>query len=151
MIFEMYVNERIGARAIGVRLNERGLRTKAGKPFNAEAVLTVLRNRVYLGEVYFRGTWYRADNHHSPLVDADLFEQAQQILIARSGLLTCGFPDLIPLDAGIAPWEVARAERLDGGKVRNVAAFEADGQSAQGHPEGSDIRIAIKRVTGASA
>ena len=62
---------------------ERGLRTKAGNPWNAEAVLTVLRNRVYLGEIYFRGTWYRAEKHHEPLVDADVFEQAQQILIAR--------------------------------------------------------------------
>jgi hypothetical protein len=68
MIFDLCVNERLGARAIGVRLNERGLRTKAGKPWNTEAVLTVLRNRVYLGEVYFRGTWYRAENHHPPLV-----------------------------------------------------------------------------------
>ncbi len=50
MIFNMYVRERLGARAVGTRLNERGLRTKAGNPWNAEAVLTVLRNRVYLGE-----------------------------------------------------------------------------------------------------
>jgi len=83
MIFNMYVRERLGARAVGTRLNERGLRTKAGNPWNAEAVLTVLRNRVYLGEIYFRGTWYRAEKHHTPLVDADVFEQAQQILIAR--------------------------------------------------------------------
>jgi len=83
MIFDMYVRERLGARAVGTRLNERGLRTKAGNRWNAEAVLTVLRNRVYLGEIYFRGTWYRAEKHHTPLVDADVFEQAQQILIAR--------------------------------------------------------------------
>ena len=64
-------------------LNERGHRTKAGKRWSTDAVLTVLRNRVYLGEIYFRGTWYRADQHHPALVDADLFEQAQQLLVAR--------------------------------------------------------------------
>jgi site-specific DNA recombinase len=84
LIFDLYVRERLGARAVGAKLNERGLRTKTGKPWNADAVLTVLRNRVYLGEVYFRGTWYRAEDHHQPLIDADTFEQAQQILIARS-------------------------------------------------------------------
>jgi site-specific DNA recombinase len=83
LVFDMYVNQRLGARAIGGQLNERGHRTKAGKPFNADAILTMLRNRVYIGEIYFRGTWYRAEKNHQPLVDADLFERAQQILIAR--------------------------------------------------------------------
>jgi site-specific DNA recombinase len=82
-IFTLYTRDRLGARAIGNLLTERGLRTKAGKPWNVQAVLTVLRNRVYLGEVYFRGTWYRAEHHHQPLVDPDVFEQAQQILTAR--------------------------------------------------------------------
>ncbi len=46
-------------------------------------MLTVLRPRAYLGEVYFRGTWYRAEHHHPPLVAPDVFEHAQQIMIAR--------------------------------------------------------------------
>jgi site-specific DNA recombinase len=82
-VFDLYVNHRLGARSLAGRLNQNGHRTKAGKPFNADAGPTILRNRVYLGEVYFRGTWYRAEGHHKPLVDPDLFEQAQQILIAR--------------------------------------------------------------------
>lgn len=82
LIFDLYVRERLGARGVANVLNERGYRTKAGTPWSTDAVLTVLRNRVYLGEIYFRGTWYRADQHHPGLVDADLFEQAHQILIA---------------------------------------------------------------------
>ncbi|MGH3715474.1 MAG: recombinase family protein, partial [Micromonosporaceae bacterium] len=83
MIFDLYVQDRIGAKAIATRLNNRGLRTKAGKPWSAQSVLVVLRNRVYLGEVYFRETWYRAEQHHEPVVDPEVFEQAQQLLIAR--------------------------------------------------------------------
>jgi hypothetical protein len=79
---ELYVNDRLGAKAIATRLNEQGHCNK-GKPYHADSVLNMLRSRTYLGEVYFRGTWYRAENHHEPLVDPDLFEQAQQILIAR--------------------------------------------------------------------
>lgn len=79
---ELYVNDRLGAKAIATRLNEQGHRNK-GKPYHADSVLNMLRSRTYLGEVYFRGTWYRAETHHQPLVDPDLFEQAQQILIAR--------------------------------------------------------------------
>lgn len=73
----------IGARAIAVDLNAKGFRTKYGKPWSAQSVLVVLRNRVYLGEVYFRGTWYKADHHHPAIIDAATFEQAEQIMIAR--------------------------------------------------------------------
>lgn len=42
----------------------------------------MLRNRSYLGEVYFRGTFHPAP--HPPLVDAEIFDKAQQILNDRS-------------------------------------------------------------------
>ncbi|HEV8557662.1 MAG TPA: recombinase family protein, partial [Actinophytocola sp.] len=83
LIFDMYVTGRHGAKALAGELNQRGHRTRYGKPWSAQSVLTVLRNRAYLGEVYFRGTWYRAEHHHPPLVEPDVFEQAQQIMIAR--------------------------------------------------------------------
>jgi DNA invertase Pin-like site-specific DNA recombinase len=83
LIFNLYVSGRHGTKALAGELNRRGHRTRHGKPWSAQAVLTVLRNRAYLGEVYFRGTWYRAEHHHPPLVEPDIFEQAQQIMIAR--------------------------------------------------------------------
>lgn len=46
------------------------------------AVLGMLRNRTYLGEVSFQGTHYPAP--HEPLVDKDLFERVQEILGERS-------------------------------------------------------------------
>jgi site-specific DNA recombinase len=82
-IFDLYVRRRIGARSVATELNRRGHRTTHDNPWNTHAVLTVLRNRVYLGEIYYRGTWYRVEDHHPALIDAELFEQAQQIMIAR--------------------------------------------------------------------
>ena len=58
VIFDLYLRRRLGAKAVAGRLNERGHRTKYGRPWNHMAVLTVLRNRTYLGEVFFRDTWH---------------------------------------------------------------------------------------------
>lgn len=84
-IFDLYARKRLGAAAIGTLLSDRGHRTQTGKPWNTRAVLTVLRNRVYLGEIYYRGIWNTgtAGPFHPPLVDPDLFQQAHQILEAR--------------------------------------------------------------------
>ncbi len=81
-IFDLYTRRKLGARAIANWLNEHGHRTKAGRPWSHVAVLTVLRNRSYLGEVYFRGTFHPAP--HPPLIDAETFDKAQQILGDRS-------------------------------------------------------------------
>jgi site-specific DNA recombinase len=80
-MFDMYARQRIGAQGIANWLNESGHRTQRGKPWGHTAVLTVLRNRTYLGEVFFRGTWHPSP--HPPLVDVDLFEKAQEVLAER--------------------------------------------------------------------
>jgi hypothetical protein len=54
---------------------------KQDKPFNAPAVLTILRNRPYLGEIYVRGRHYPAP--HQPLIDLALPQRAQEILAER--------------------------------------------------------------------
>jgi site-specific DNA recombinase len=80
-IFERYAERLKGSAALAKWLSERGYRTKNDRPFNPQAVLTILRNRAYLGEINYRGTSYPAP--HDPLVDADLFERAQAILRER--------------------------------------------------------------------
>ena len=81
-VFERYAGRLEGSAAIAAWLSERGYRTKRGKPFNPTAVLTILRNRAYVGEIYFRGRHYPAP--HEPLVEPELFERAQAILAERS-------------------------------------------------------------------
>lgn len=104
-IFTRYAVDRCGAASIAGELNSDGLRTRAGKPWSAKVVLDVLRNRAYLGEVSFRGTWHQSSAE--PLLDPVLFEKVQTILARRgegydrrfadthphyllTGLITCG-------------------------------------------------------------
>lgn len=81
IIFERYADRMEGAQTIARWLAERGYRTRRGVPFNPKAVLTILRNRVYVGEIFFRGTHYAGP--HEPLIDLSLFDRAQQILAER--------------------------------------------------------------------
>ncbi len=80
-IFDLYVNKRIGSRAVAMELNERGHRTRLGKPWSHTAVLTLLTNRAYVGEIFFRGRYHPAP--HPPLIDEHLFAAAQAILEER--------------------------------------------------------------------
>jgi site-specific DNA recombinase len=80
-MFDWYVSERLGSQAIANRLNKSGHRTKSGKRWNHPAVLTVLANRVYVGEIYYRGAYHPAP--HPRLVDTKLFSTAQRILKQR--------------------------------------------------------------------
>ena len=81
VIFELYARRRLGAKAVANWLNERGHRTRTGRPWSHVSVLTVLRNRTYVGEVFFRDTYHPAP--HEALVDVGLFEAAQVILAER--------------------------------------------------------------------
>ena len=81
VIFDLYANKRLGAHAIADWLRDAGLCTRAGKPWSFKAILTVLRNRTYLGQVHFRGIW--RDASHPPLVEAGLFDAVQAILTER--------------------------------------------------------------------
>jgi site-specific DNA recombinase len=81
VIFDVYVNRKLGSSALAAWLNEQGYRTKTGRPWSAGSVITVLRNRSYIGEIYYRGSWYPAP--HDSLIPKELFEQAQAILTER--------------------------------------------------------------------
>ena len=81
IIFRHYVHDRFGAREIGNVLSRQGHRTRAGVPWNHSAVLTILRNPVYVGKVFYRGVFH--DAPHPPLIDQETFDAAQRILDER--------------------------------------------------------------------
>ncbi len=81
-VFHRYADRLEGSSALAKWLTERGCRTRQGKPFNVPAVLSILRNRTYLGEISFRGTHHPAP--HKPLVEEALFERAQEVLRSRT-------------------------------------------------------------------
>lgn len=102
-IFARYAEGQEGAVAIAAELNADGLCTRSGRQWSAKVILGILRNRVYVGEVFFRGSWHRSTE---PFIDPALFDQVQQILDRRgegytarntdthpeyllSGLITC--------------------------------------------------------------
>jgi site-specific DNA recombinase len=64
-IFHRYAEDRQGSAAIASELNARGLRTRYGDAWSRTAILDVLRNRVYVGEVPFRRIWY-VGQHEPP-------------------------------------------------------------------------------------
>jgi Recombinase len=85
MMFDLYANKRMGPRNIAMWLNDEGHRSRQGRLWSHTSVLTVLRNRAYIGEVYFRGRHYKAS--HPQLVDRDLFDQVQALLAERGDSL----------------------------------------------------------------
>jgi site-specific DNA recombinase len=82
VIFDRYVHSLKGSHEIANWLNKQGYRTRAGRAWQFKSVLTVLRNRVYLGEVGWRGKWYRAK--HAPVVEQGIFDKAQLLLTERA-------------------------------------------------------------------
>jgi site-specific DNA recombinase len=81
LIFERYAQQREGSAALAHWLSNCGYRTRQDKPFSFKSVLGILRNRVYLGEIFFRDTYHPA--LHYPLVEPLLFQQVQTILNER--------------------------------------------------------------------
>jgi site-specific DNA recombinase len=81
LIFGTYTRDRLGARAIATLLNDRGHRTTTGGRWSAHQVLRVLSNRIYVGELSFRGI--TVTSCHPPVIEQTTLDQAQQILAAR--------------------------------------------------------------------
>lgn len=81
VIFDLYLHKRLGSHAVADWLNRRGHRTASGRPWSYKTILTLLRNRAYLGEVNFRGRHH--PTAHPALVDAATFTAVQAILAQR--------------------------------------------------------------------
>jgi site-specific DNA recombinase len=81
LIFSLYTQDRLGSRAIAVILNDRGHRTTSGGPWSGYQVIRALSNRVYLGELTFRGT--TVTGTHQPVITPATWDTAQDILADR--------------------------------------------------------------------
>jgi site-specific DNA recombinase len=84
-IFERYAAGDRGTAAIAAELNTEGLRTRAGRAWSGKGVVDILRNRAYLGQVFFRGAWHPSAE---PFIDTALFNRAQTILDERGACRT---------------------------------------------------------------
>ncbi len=66
-----------GFRAIARSINDRGLRTRTGRPWSALAVSGILKNRTYLGTYTRYGV--RIAGSHEPLVAREIFNLAEAV------------------------------------------------------------------------
>ncbi len=90
-IFTRYTNKE-SVTAILNDLNARGVKTKrwrartgklkGGKAFNRNAIYTMLKNRIYLGEVFYAESW--REGAHASIVDHDLWNKVAVLLDTRS-------------------------------------------------------------------
>ncbi|MDP6666440.1 MAG: recombinase family protein, partial [Dehalococcoidia bacterium] len=71
-----------GMRAIARSLNDRGLRTRTGRPWSALAIAGILKNRTYLGTYTRYGV--RIAGSHEPLVDREIFNRAEAVTRMRT-------------------------------------------------------------------
>lgn len=98
-IFKL-AHEGIAPTRIATHLNEMGIRTKTGKRWDATGVFRTLRNEKYKGDVMMQKTYLDADrvrhkntgekdryyiaDNHPALVDADVWNEVQEILDDKS-------------------------------------------------------------------
>lgn len=60
-----------------IRITEKGNHL-GGKPFSRGSLNHLIRNRIYVGEVFYKGAIY--PGQHAAIVDRELFDQAQTIM-----------------------------------------------------------------------
>lgn len=105
MIFDMYVNQGCGCSAIADHISALGAKPRRSMAFGRGTIEKIIRNPVYIGKVSWnrakhitkgkRGNakhlrvpnpeeeWIIVDGLHAPIVDKELWEQANEILKGR--------------------------------------------------------------------
>lgn len=79
-VFARYATGTVGAAAICGELEADGVRNRNGRPWTTQAMLNLLRNRAYVGEVNWQGTWYRSAD---PFIDPLTFDRVQALVDER--------------------------------------------------------------------
>ncbi|WP_062109752.1 recombinase family protein [Bacillus niameyensis] len=94
-IFKKYAINQWGYRKIAANLNEQRIRTKNGRHWTITAIKTILNNRIYIGEIKWRGS-YRKGNH-TRIIDDNLWNQTQKVLQLKSYMPEKLHPGTYPL------------------------------------------------------
>ncbi len=96
LAFESYATDNYSDNEVGILLNEKGYRTKTGRPFSKDTVRDMLQNRTYLGKVKYQKyrrrsdgrrsydepvEWY--DGQHEAFIDEELFNKCMEVRAKR--------------------------------------------------------------------
>ncbi|QEK12120.1 recombinase family protein [Crassaminicella thermophila] len=101
MIFNFYVNHKIGCNKIANKLNQLNYKTYTNKDWTPSSVLNIIKNPIYTGKITWKkkeikksttpnkirvsrqrpiNEWIIADGKHEPLISMETFQKAQKIL-----------------------------------------------------------------------
>jgi DNA invertase Pin-like site-specific DNA recombinase len=98
-IYRLFVLDRRSEAEIALALNDKGVKTDLGRPWSRATIHQVLTNEKYAGHNVFNRVSFklkqrrvrntpdmhvRCDDAFAPVVDRDLFDAAQQVIMARS-------------------------------------------------------------------
>jgi site-specific DNA recombinase len=81
-IFTAYADEHLGAKAIAVRFNEAGHRSRTGRTWNNQTILRLIRNPVYIGKIAHGDDVH--EGKHEAIIEEDLYARAHALLAKRS-------------------------------------------------------------------
>ena len=112
LAFDAYLKEDNGISTVVNILNEKGIKTKRGVPYNRSSVVSILKNPLYCGDMYFnRRTNIKgakpkdviyAKGIHEPIVSEEVFYKAQDKMADRSTkVFPVKEPDRISLLSGL--------------------------------------------------
>lgn len=104
LIFDWYVNDKVGFNTIANNLNVMGLKTLRNQAWTAGAISYIIKNPVYIGKISWKkvitsrsatpgklkktrtrpeSDWIVVDGKHEAIIDTDTFEKAQLINKSR--------------------------------------------------------------------
>ena len=97
LAYDAYASGQYSDTEVARLLNERGYRSKTGRPFSKETLRDILQNQTYLGKVKYQA--YRRNSNgsrsyaapiewlegqHEAVVDEEVFEQCQKVRASRA-------------------------------------------------------------------
>lgn len=81
MIFDMYLNSKIGAKAIAARLNAMHIKPRKSYCWEAVSIRKILKNPVYAGKIRWhtqKGSEIIAEGRHKAIIPYDIFYSVQE-------------------------------------------------------------------------
>lgn len=125
-LYQQYATGTLSDRELARMLNSRGVRPRkvakdSGLRWSQTTVRRVLTNRVYLGEVQYRGEWSRG--WHEPIIALELYEACEEVRAERANRrgLTRPSASRVFVLSGVA--RCARCGRAMCGRVSHVRKY----------------------------
>lgn len=98
-LFRLF-NLRISQRRVAKLLHNKGYATKNGGSWeNKHFLRPILENKHYIGMVSYKDEWY--EGIHTPIIDQETFDKAQQILAERDAEANAREPKINSVIAGL--------------------------------------------------